>query len=196
MNSIQKVLLAGVGAIAANGLTAGCVGAMELGTGWSLTVPFDNLAPSAGADGKLRLLSGENEFSPGAFDGGFDIDELGEYFDLSVDDNIVGRYGCYVAPDIINLFGDIEEDGCSFDQEFSFVEDFALDIRDLINDDGSLIVKAIFPGTVEIPSAGNNLTVVLTTYGAVVPAVPTPTAVLPLIGGLFSSAYRRSRNQK
>ena len=193
VKSLWRLMLVGTGAIALNTMIAGSAQGMNINFG----VQFSNLNPSAGPDGTLRLISGDNEFSPGAYDGDFDIDEIDEYFDLEIDGFNVGRYACYDAVGITNLNGILSDEGCAFDQSFSFVEDFGLDLAALINGDGILTVSAIFSEAVELSPIGNNLTVVLG-YGVVTPPanVPTPAAVLPVFGGIFSAAMRKSRKEQ
>lgn len=186
----RQFLVAGFGAIAVNTLGCGAAQGMNL----RLTISLNDLAPSAGPEGTLRLLSGDNEFSPGVFDGKFDLDEVGEYFDLEIDGNQVGRFGCYDALGIINLNGELNDEGCAFDQSFSLVNDFGLDLMALINEDGSFIVDAIFSDPVELSPIGNNLTVVLS-YGVAVPPtnVPAPAAVLPVLGSVLGAALRQAK---
>ncbi|OKH15099.1 hypothetical protein NIES208_13425 [[Limnothrix rosea] IAM M-220] len=176
-----------------NSLVVGSAGAMVLDRGWRLAVGFHSLDLAVGVNGLLRLLSGDNRFTPGGFDVDFDLDEQGEFFDLEIDGNFVGRFGCYEAFGIINLNGDMSGEGCAFDREFLFVRDFGLSLAALINGDRQLIIDAIFSEAVALSSVGNHLTVVLR-YGtgslAVVP-VPAPAAVLPVISGLAVVGKKR-----
>ncbi len=184
MKTWQKFLQIAFGTVVINGAMVDAARAFELKPRLNLEVEFENLPEIVVGSGGIRLESGPENF---------DLDEPGEFFDLEIDGFNVGKFGCYTEVGITNLFGGTSGEGCSFNHYLSFIDELGNDlIANLINDDGLLSVNAIFSRDVELP----NHTLIVTVYGTFpdsVPAVPTPTAVLPILSGLLVASNRRSK---
>ncbi|MGB2926975.1 MAG: PTPA-CTERM sorting domain-containing protein [Limnothrix sp.] len=191
MNIWQKSVLAASVACLSNFGLANAAQALEF------SFAFSGIDTTNLVDADLILRSGgDADFTTADFKTPFNLDEAGEFFELFVEGSSLGKYACYDADGITNLDGVLYAgDGCDFDIKlFSLVDIFTeleRDFLDLIAD-GSLLVQTFFTGESNIYQ-GYSLEVVVITYAQTAPinAVPTPVAVLPMVGGLFLRAARR-----
>lgn len=151
-------------------------------TGQDFEFEFDFLPTADAVNGSLNV-----------FGGSIDIDTPEESFELFVDGNSIGTYGCNDATGNILLEGcnitDTGEASWSgiFRRSFSeIIDDFGVSIADLINDDGALTVGVNLNGFVGAFRSEEDAVGVTLEYAS----VPEPATMLGLmaVGAIATAA--------